>query len=122
MKLRLLDERLGVCRLTPESALPSWACSAKFYSLTRTADELSIVCPESIIPDGIHCEKSWRCIQVVGPLDFSLIGILSKLSGILAQAKVSIFAISTFDTDYVLVKEKDLDGALQALREAGYEI
>lgn len=122
MNLRLLDERLGVCRLAPEHPLPSWAVGVEFYSLTRTQDELSIVCPETFVPDGVRCEKGWRCLQVVGPLDFSLIGILSELSGILAQVKVSIFAISTFDTDYILLKEKDLGCALQALREAGYEI
>ncbi|HEX2952634.1 MAG TPA: ACT domain-containing protein [Bacillota bacterium] len=122
MKLQLLDERFGVCRLAPDEVLGSWAMNGKFCSVTRTADELSVVCLEERIPENVRSERGWRCIQVVGPLDFSLVGILAKLSSILAEASVSIFAISTFDTDYILLKESNLDGAVQALREAGYEI
>jgi hypothetical protein len=94
----------------------------EFLSITRTRDELSIVCESSRIPAGIDAEFGWRCIKVDGPLDFSLVGVLSSLAEPLARAGIPIFAISTFDTDYVLVKTANLEGAMAALESAGHAV
>lgn len=122
LTMKLLKEKYGVCRLDRTEAIPEWAKSSEFSSITRTQDELSIVCFEGNIPDGIKCEKDWRILKVQGPLDFSLIGILSSISSILAQKSISIFAVSTYDTDYILVKNKDLDNAIKSLAKERYEV
>ncbi|WP_026884752.1 ACT domain-containing protein [Clostridium akagii] len=122
LTLKLLKEKYGVCRLSAEESIPKWGKNSPFYSITKTVDELSIVCYEDCIPRDIKCEKDWRVLKVQGTLDFSLIGIISSISTILAHEKISIFAISTFDTDYILVKDKDIDNAANALSNEGYEI
>lgn len=122
LTLKLLKEKYGVCRLDKTELIPQWIKDNDFYSITKTADELSIVCVQDNIPNDIRCEKDWRVLKVEGPLDFSLIGILSSISTILAQNGVSIFAISTYDTDYILVKNKDIDNAIKALTKGKYEI
>jgi hypothetical protein len=113
---------LTLVRLEPNEALPAWAVSGEFFSVSRTADELSIVCAESQVPAGPLAERGWRALRVVGKLDFGLTGILASLAVPLAKAGVSIFALSTFDTDYVLVKGASLGAAASALRGAGHEI
>ena len=118
--LSILPDRLAVCRLAQSEATPGWATAKGFFSITRTAQELSIVCSEASVPPGVQIESGWRALKVEGPLDFALIGILAGLSSVLAQAGVSLFAISTYDTDYILVKEKDLEKAVEALARAGY--
>lgn len=122
LTLKLLDNTYGVCRLDAITPLPSWGSLDPFYTVTRTEDELSIVCLESSIPEDIQCEKPWRILKVVGPLDFSLVGILSKLSGLMADAKISIFAISTYDTDYILIKASDIERATQVFLTHGYNV
>lgn len=122
LTLQLLDNTYGVCRLDATTPIPSWGSLDPFYTITRTEDELSIVCLESSIPEDIQCEKSWRILKVVGPLDFSLVGILSKLSGLMADARISIFAISTYDTDYILIKASDIERATQVFLAHGYDI
>ncbi|WP_238883609.1 ACT domain-containing protein [Clostridium sp. YIM B02551] len=122
LKLKLLEKFYGVCRLSAEDEIPRWALQSDIYSITKTHDELSIVCNEENIPEGIECEKQWRALKVQGPLDFSLIGILSTISSALAQHKISIFAISTYDTDYILVKDDKRNEAVQALKAIGCEI
>jgi hypothetical protein len=122
LTLRLLKEKYGVCRLDKTSSIPEWAMVSDFFSITKTYDELSIVCVEASIPEGIKCEKDWRILKVEGQLDFSLIGILSEISTILAQNKISIFAISTYDTDYILIKDKDAQDAVTALMHKEYEV
>lgn len=117
MKLVLCRGSFAVCRLAPEAALP-----ARFFSVTRTAEELSVVCRESDAPPDACCEPGWSCLQVAGPLDFALTGVLASLATPLATAGVSVFALSTFDTDYLLVKSASLARALDALRGAGHEI
>lgn len=119
--LILLPQQLAVCRLAPQSPLPSWA-GGSFTALTRTPDELSIVCDQQRVPEGVAAENDWRAFKVAGPLDFSLTGVLAALAAPLADAKISIFALSTYDTDYLLVKESALTGAVQALRRAGHHI
>jgi hypothetical protein len=121
--LRLLDGRFAICRLGPEDEIPAWALGkADFCSITRTKDELSVVCREDSVPDDIKCERAWRVLQVEGPLDFALTGILASIAKALADAGVSIFAVSTFDTDYILVKETNLALAQRALQSTGHRV
>ncbi|MPN37299.1 hypothetical protein SDC9_184815 [bioreactor metagenome] len=122
LSMKLIKGLFGVCRLDRDELLPGWASRSSFYSITKTLDELSIVCSQDNIPKDIKCEKDWRSLKVEGPLDFSLIGILSSISTILAQRGISIFAVSTYDTDYILVKDKDIDTAIAVLSKEGYEI
>jgi uncharacterized protein len=120
--LILLEERLAVCRLEPDAPVPAWARGG-FVSVTRTPEELSIVCAESALPeDAPRAELGWRVLQVAGPLDFELTGILSSISQPLAEADVPLFALSTYDTDYVLVREPDLERAVEALEGAGHTV
>jgi len=122
LTLSVLPERLGICRLAPDEVLPVWVTESSFFSITRTLDELSVVCAEPVIPEGITSEKGWRCLKVHGPLDFSLTGILSSLLHPLAKANISVFALSTYDTDYVLVKAIDLERAKAVLLEEGIKV
>jgi hypothetical protein len=116
-ELRVLPGRYAVCRLTADAEVPP-----AFFSVTRTADELSVVCAEGCAPEGSPCERGFRILQVAGPLEFALTGVLAGIAVPLAQAGMSIFAISTFDTDYVLVKEDNLATAMEALRDAGHRV
>lgn len=122
LKLKLLKDMYGVCRLNNNSKIPEWGAKGEFSSITRTEDELSIVCLQNNIPEGIQCEKSWEVFKIEGPLDFSLIGILSAISSLMAEKGISIFAISTYDTDYILIKDKDLNKAIEVLSNDKYEI
>ena len=109
-------------RLAPDASLPSWATVGGFFSVTRTADELSVICLANQVPSGLAAEAGWRALKVHGPFALSEIGVLAALAAPLAQAKVSLFAISTFDTDYLLVSDKKLDAAITALRAAGHAV
>ena len=120
LELSLLKERLAVCRLEPSAPLPVWAFSGDLCSITRTPEELSVVCREQAVPVGIRCERGWRVFKVAGPLDFGLTGILDVLTDPLARAGISIFALSTYDTDYLLVREAQLEEAIATLRTAGH--
>lgn len=122
LTMRLLDEKYGVCRLDKNELIPQWAQKSDFFSITKTSDELSIVCPQDNIPNDIKCERDWRILKVEGPLDFSLVGILASISAVLAKEGISIFAISTYDTDYILVKNNDVDKAIKSLTNERYEI
>ena len=120
LTLTLLPDNYSICRLEPEADIPPWALGGDFFSITRTKDELSLVCSQKIVPHGVQCEKDWRCIMVEGPLDFSVTGILASLTTSLAEVGISIFAISTFDTDYLLVKAENLKRAVVKLKKAGH--
>ena len=122
LTLAVLADRLAICRLNADAALPDWAFAETFSSMTRTADELSIVCPQANVPADVKCEGDWRGLQIAGTLDFALIGILASLSVLLAEAGISIFVISTFDTDYLLVKADKLEKAISVLSAAGYKV
>jgi len=122
LTMKLIKEKYGVCRLDKTELIPEWAKDSDFFSITKTLDELSIVCSQGSIPSSVKCEKDWRILKVEGPLDFSLVGILSSISNVLAQQGISIFAISTYDTDYILVKDKDINNAIDSLSIVGYEI
>jgi hypothetical protein len=120
MTLKVLDGRFAICRLDPGAPFPAWAFSGPFVSITRTADELSVVCPEDVVPEGVRCKRGWRCLVVAGTLDFALVGVLASLLVPLADAGVSVFAISTFDTDFLLVKEEMRERASEVLQQAGH--
>lgn len=121
-KLSVMKETLAICRLDKDAPLPRWSKRSSFLSCTRTHSELSIVCCQNVVPVNIRYEKGWRCLKVEGPLDFSLTGILASLVAPLAAAGISIFSISTYDTDYLLVKEENLDSAIRVLRQSGHHI
>lgn len=120
--LSLLPGRLTVCRLNEDDPVPEWAKGGRFLSITRTASELSIVCDEELLPEGPTRKDGWRSLVIDGQLDFSMVGILAELSGVLAEVGVSLFVISTYDTDYLLVQSDDLDRAIVALRESGHRV
>jgi len=117
--LLLLPYKLGICRLNSSASIPvGLQDSGSFFSITRTEDEISLVCRENLIPADCVAEKGFRALKVKGPLPFELTGILSSLLNPLARDGISIFAISTYDTDYILVKEEALEQTIIALREA----
>jgi hypothetical protein len=122
LTLTLVPERFAVCRLAPDDPIPALPLRASLVSLTLTPGELSLVVPEEFAPAGATTEAGWRALRVAGVLDFSLTGVLASLATPLAQAKVSIFAVSTYDTDYLLVRESSLEQALSALRGSGHVI
>jgi uncharacterized protein len=121
VNLSVLPGEYVVCRLGPQADVPV-VTDDTFFSVTRTADETSIVCVAEAAPDEVECEADWRILMVDGPLDFDLVGILAAVASPLAEAKISIFAISTFETDYVLVRGRDLDLAVETLVSAGHEV
>ena len=120
LKLAIVPGRFSIHRFAPDAALPTAVLASPLFSMTRTAEELSIVCVEEIYLDSLRCESGWCGIKVVGPLDFGLTGILADLSGLLARAGISLFALSTFDTDYILVKSEQLASAVDALTTGGH--
>ncbi len=122
MKLTVLPELLAICRMAPDEALPAWAAGGPFLSVTRTADELSVVCSQSAVPRAVTHDPGWRALRVAGPLDLSLIGVLLSIAQPLADAGISLFAVSTFDTDYILVKEASLPQAVAALTAEGHTV
>ena len=121
--LTVLDGRFAVCRLDAGSTPPGWAFAASgFVSVTRTPDEVSVVCEAAAAPEGVLAVRDWRCLRVEGQLDFALTGILASLAAPLAEAGVSIFVVNTYDTDYVFVREAALDRAVAALEAAGHTV
>ncbi|MFC1652885.1 ACT domain-containing protein [Planctomycetota bacterium] len=115
LKLGVIGQGYAVCRLAPKADVPSWADSSALLSITRTPDELSIVCTETNVPTGVRAERGWAVLKVLGPLEFSLVGILSSLTQPLAKAGIPVFVISTFDTDYLLVKQTSLPETVDVL-------
>jgi hypothetical protein len=122
LTLTVLPETLAICRLSVDEAVPEWAAAADFVSITQTIDELSIVCREANVPSDVKADRGWRALKVAGPLDLALTGVLASLVNPLAEAQINIFAISTFDTDYLLVKGYNLAGACDVLRGAGFVV
>jgi hypothetical protein len=122
LTLELLPERFAIARLEADSGVPAWVQSGPLVSVTRTAVELSIVCPEASVPQDVKAQRALRCLRVLGPLPFSEIGVLSSIAQPIARAGVSIFALSTYDTDYLLVAHTDLEAGVFALNEAGHVV
>jgi len=121
-QLTVLPGFFAIVRLAADAPLPSWASAGDFFSVTRTSDELSVVCLATQVPSSITAETGWRVLKVHGPFALSEVGVLAALAAALAHAKVSLFAISTFATDYLLVNDKSLNAAVAALRAAGHSV
>jgi len=122
MTLDLIPGSFAICRLAPDAERPGWAARSAFSSTTRTPSELSIVCASDDVPEAVAAQRGYRGLVVHGPLDFSLVGIVAALAAVLAAAAISIFVVSTYDTDYVFVRDFDLDRAVAALRGAGHTV
>ena len=122
LQVRVVPGRFAVCRLSADAAIPAWANGDGFLSITRTSDELSIVCAEALVPVGTQRLRGYVAMRVEGTLAPELVGVLVSLATPLADAGIPILAIGTHDTDYVLVREADLESAIAALQQAGHEV
>jgi uncharacterized protein len=120
--LYVTDTPFAVCRLPSDAPVPVWAVGGPFSSVTRTSDELSVVCAAAGVPPELAASRDWRALRVDGPLDLALVGVLAALAVPLAEAGVSIFPIATHDTDWILVPAAQLDRACDALARAGHEV
>ena len=118
--LSVLEETFSIHRLAPDASFPEAVSECDFYSLSKTTDELSLVCPEHLAVKSEKSNPDWKCLKVAGQLDFELTGILAGITEVLAKEKLSVFAISTFDTDYILLKKQGLTAAISALERVGY--
>jgi len=123
-KLRFLQlpETFAICRLPTEDGIPTWAVSGILFSVTRTPNELSIVCPQVNLPERASADRGWRCLMLEGPFELNEVGVMAAITRPLADAGVSIFAISSYSTDYLLIKEEQLDKAVSALAASGLEV
>jgi hypothetical protein len=115
-------ELYAICRLEANLPVPPWAAGEDFLTVTRTADELSIVCKDATVPEGVHAERKRRLMKIEGTLAFTLTGVLASVAAPLARAEISIFAVSTYDTDYLLVSDETLQETMQVLEAAGHTI
>ncbi len=122
LKLIILPERLAVCRMETNAPIPEWAVGECFLSISRTRDELSVICEEHFVPVGVQASRGWRGFKIVGPLDLDLVGSLVSVAVPLAQSNIGILPIGTFETDYVLVRDRQLGDAVKALRFAGFDV
>ncbi|HTP10820.1 MAG TPA: ACT domain-containing protein [Anaerolineae bacterium] len=119
LTLSILPDTFAICRLGPAEDVPEWAMIGEFVSITHTSDELSIVCAEENVPADVKADRGWRALKVEGQLDLALTGVLASLANPLAEAQINLFAISTFDTDCLLVKGYNLKRACDVLQQAG---
>jgi len=122
VQLRVLPDGYAIVRLHPGSELPSWVDAGPFRSVTRTDNEVSVVCRDRDVPAGESAERGWRVLELKGPLDFSLTGVVASLVVPLAEAEITVFVISTFETDYILVRASDLETASDALAAVGHSV
>jgi len=122
LKFRLLPDSYAIVRLAPDAPVPAWATKGDFTSITRTADELSIVCPADNLPRDVDSQHHWICMKLEGPFPFTQTGVLLSFIGPLSNNALPIFAISTYDTDYVLVQEESSATAIVLLKGAGHQM
>ena len=122
LALTLEADAIAICRLPPDTPLPAWALASPYFSITRTPDELSIVVPESVVPSDVVASRGWRLIRFAGPMPLDATGILASVTAPLAAARVSVFAMATYDTDYVLIPADQRTPAVKALEAAGHSI
>ena len=122
LTLTLLEGAFTIHQLKPDAEISAEVLNNPFYSITRTGDELSLVLPDTVEIESDKSDSGWVCFKVEGPLDFGLVGILAGISSTLAKAGVTIFALSTFDTDYILVKREQVKAAKEALVSTGYQV
>ena len=122
LKFRWLPGQFAICKLPPDASIPSWATSGIFTSVTRGSEELSIVCPAENLPRDVKSGSHWVCLKLEGPFPFSQTGVLLSFIEPLSNNGIPIFAISTYDTDYVLIQEDHMGGVIDRLREAGHKL
>lgn len=122
LKLSLLPDVLAVCRLDRGHEIPAWATESGFFSFSRTREELSVICASDAVPEDVRASRGWRAIKIEGPLDLDLVGILVSVAVPLAHAGIGILPVGTFDTDYILVRDRQLAEALKALRTTGFNV
>ncbi|NQT57644.1 MAG: ACT domain-containing protein [Bacteroidetes bacterium] len=122
VELSTMDGRYSLHRFSPDEPIPTQILSSDWYTVSRTSEELSVVCREGLITESPNVSPDWAGLKVTGPLDFSQIGIIAGLSQVLASAGISIFAVSTFDTDYLFVAANQLESAVQTLKNADYTV
>lgn len=122
MTLAVHPRQYSIHSFSPNAQIPSHVFTEKVYFIGKTEEGLTLVVPSELELDSLEQEMGWSCLEVLGPLGFSMTGILSKIASTLADAQISIFALSTFDTDYILVKKTCLQNAITALRKASYKI
>jgi uncharacterized protein len=122
LTLTILAQTFAISKMEKGAPIPNWVSSADWWSITRTDDEFSVVCPEAQVPADVVSNRGWRCLKLAGPLDLALTGILASLLEPLARARISVFSVSTFDTDYLLVKAPNLGATVRVLSLAGHQI
>lgn len=122
LSLTLLPDAVAICRLDPKAPIPEWALEADWWSITRTGDELSVVCAEARVPAGVASSRGWRALKFDGPLPLDQTGILASVTTPLAAARVSVFALATFSTDFVLIPSAQQPAAIDALERAGHSV
>ena len=120
--ISVLKDSYAVCRLNAFEGIPDWALGSPLSSVTRTSEELSVVCPAEVVPENVDCEQNWKCLKIQGPLALNEAGIVSGITTSLASADISVFVLSTYETDYILVKQMNLAKAAKVLTESGHEI
>ena len=122
LRLSVLPGEYAVSRLSPETTPPVWAMQGDFWTVSRTTDELSVLCAADLVPDNVQTQKGWAALKLHGPFEFTLTGILASVLNPLKAAEIGIFAVSTFDTDYVLIPQNQRTEAITALRAAGHQV
>ena len=122
LQIALLTDSLAVCRLQPDSVLPDWAMAGGFCSATRTADGLTVICRTDRVPADVHASRGWRALKIEGPLDLNLVGILVSVAAPLAQAGIAILPVGSYETDYILVRNEQLDTAIRALKSTSLDV
>jgi uncharacterized protein len=120
--LLLFEDSFAICRMDRDAPVPEWAIEGYFFSVSRTPDELSLVVLETSVPAGVDCESGWRCLKIESPFDFDLSGMITSIAAPVAKTEVAVFVVATQDSDYLLVKERNLDRALSTLSEKGFRI
>lgn len=122
MKLSIIKDLVAVCRFDAQAPIPEWSLGDGFWSVTRSAGELSVICAEERVPGDVRCERGWRVLELQGPFGFDEVGVLLPIAESLAAAGVSILPLATFDTDYLLIKQQQLPVARACLVQAGHEV
>lgn len=120
LRLCVLPENYAICSFPPDASLPEWADRPSIFSVTKTPKEITIVCEESHVPGECQKSENWKCIKIEGCFDLDVVGVLASITEPLAQNKISLYVISTFDTDYVLIHANDMDKAISCLSEFGH--
>lgn len=120
--LSLMRGVFAVCRLDKEAPVPGWALEGRFFCVARTPDELSVVCEQGGVPEGVEREDGWRCLKVESPFAFDLAGVVSSMAARLAEEGTKILLVATWDSDYLMVKQHDLEPTIATLKEAGHRV